>query len=134
MIRYKTGTINYTEQGTGLPIVLLHGYLETLEIWSGFAKDLSKTFRVISIDIPGHGMSDKVSEIHTMDLMADAVETVLINLNIDKAVIVGHSMGGYVAMSYLANYQSNYRDYACFIQILFQIMMKKRPTATGKLK
>ena len=106
MIKFKTGTINYTDQGTGYVIVLLHGYLETLEIWSDFAKELAKSFRVIAIDIPGHGLSGKVSEIHTMDLMAEALNTVLKNLNIDKAVLVGHSMGGYVAMAYLANYKS----------------------------
>jgi pimeloyl-ACP methyl ester carboxylesterase len=106
MIKFKTASINFTDQGTGNVIVLLHGYLETLEIWYDFAKELAKSFRVISMDIPGHGMSGKVSEIHTMDLMAEGLNTVLKNLNIDKAILVGHSMGGYVAMSFLANYKS----------------------------
>ena len=104
MIPFKTSSINYSDRGNGKAIVLLHGYLESLEIWDGFADELSKSFRVIAIDIPGHGKSGKVVEIHSMDLMAEAVDTVLKNLNIDKAFIVGHSMGGYVALAYLANY------------------------------
>lgn len=104
MIPFKTSTINYTDRGEGKPVVLLHGYLESLEIWDGFADELSKSFRVIAVDIPGHGKSEKVAEVHTMDLMAEAVDTVLKALDIDKAFIVGHSMGGYVALACLANY------------------------------
>jgi pimeloyl-ACP methyl ester carboxylesterase len=104
MIPFKTSTINYSDQGEGRPVVLLHGYLESLEIWNGFAAELSKTFRVIAIDIPGHGKSGKVAEVHSVDLMADAVDEVLKNLEIDRAFIVGHSMGGYIALAYLANF------------------------------
>jgi len=104
MISFKSSTINYTDQGKGNVIVLLHGYLETLEIWNDFAAELAKTFRVISIDIPGHGNSGKVAEIHTMDLMAEAVDEVLKTLNIDKAFVIGHSLGGYVTLAFLANY------------------------------
>jgi len=104
MIPFRTSSINYTDKGAGKAIVLLHGYLESLEIWNGFADELAKSFRVIAIDIPGHGKSGKVAAIHSMDLMAEAVDTVLTKLDIDKAFLVGHSMGGYVVLSYLANY------------------------------
>lgn len=104
MIPFKTASINYSDKGSGKTIVLFHGYLETHEIWDGFAEELSKSFRVIAIDIPGHGKSGKIAETHNMDLLAEAVDTVLSTLNIDKAFLVGHSMGGYVALAYLANY------------------------------
>ncbi len=104
MIPFKNSYINYADQGQGKVIVLLHGYLESLEIWKDFAAELAKTFRVISIDIPGHGKSGKVGEIHTMDLMAAAVDAVLKSLGIDKAFVAGHSLGGYVAQAYLADY------------------------------
>jgi pimeloyl-ACP methyl ester carboxylesterase len=92
------------DQGQGNTIVLLHGYLETSDIWNGFANELAKNCRVIAIDIPGHGRSGKMSEIHTMNLMAEAVDAVIKSLGIDKVFIVGHSMGGYVTLAYLANY------------------------------
>ncbi|HEX2933734.1 MAG TPA: alpha/beta hydrolase [Bacteroidales bacterium] len=104
MIPFKNTFINYSDKGSGKPIVLLHGYLETHEIWDGFADELSKSFRVIAIDIPGHGKSGKIEPVHNMDLLAEAVDCVLSTLSIDKAFFVGHSMGGYVALACLANY------------------------------
>lgn len=106
MIPFKSSFINYSDLGQGHTIVLLHGYLETKEIWLDFAKELTKYFRVISIDIPGHGLSGKISEIHTMDLLAEAVDEVLKKLAIDRAFLVGHSMGGYVMLAYLSNYRT----------------------------
>jgi len=104
MIPFKSSQIFYTDKGRGNTVVLLHGYLETNHIWDGFADELAKNFRVIAIDIPGHGKSGKISEIHTMDLMAEAADTVIKSLEIDKVFVIGHSMGGYVALAYLAKY------------------------------
>ena len=104
MVPFKSSEIFYTDRGSGNVVVLLHGYLETNHIWDGFADELAKNFRVLSIDLPGHGKSGKVSEVHTMDLMAEAVDTVIKNLEIDKVFVAGNSMGGYVALAYLANY------------------------------
>ena len=105
MVPFKSSDIFYTDRGSGNVVVLLHGYLETNHIWDGFADELAKSFRVIAIDIPGHGKSGKVSEIHAMDLMAEAIDTVIKNLEIDKVFVIGHSMGGYVTLAYLANYR-----------------------------
>jgi pimeloyl-ACP methyl ester carboxylesterase len=55
---------------------------------------------VITIDLPGHGKSGIVCEIHTMEVMADAVEVILNHLGIGRAVIIGHSMGGYVTLAF----------------------------------
>jgi pimeloyl-ACP methyl ester carboxylesterase len=104
MLPFKSSFINFTDEGTGKVIVLLHGYLETLEIWGKFAKELAKLFRVIAIDVPGHGKSGKIAEVHSMDLLAEAVDTVLSGLKIDQAFLVGHSMGGYVSMSYMVKF------------------------------
>jgi pimeloyl-ACP methyl ester carboxylesterase len=104
-IPFKSSSVYYDDCGSGKTIVLLHGYLETMDIWTDFAKQLSKHFRVVSIDIPGHGRSGKVADIHTMELMADAVDTVLTSLRIENSFIIGHSMGGYVTLAYLAKYR-----------------------------
>jgi len=92
--------IGYFDCGKGKVIVLLHGYLETKEVWIDFAEKLSINFRVIAIDIPGHGKSEVFSEIHSMELMATVVNKLLTELNIDKCNIVGHSMGGYVMLAF----------------------------------
>jgi pimeloyl-ACP methyl ester carboxylesterase len=99
-VEYRDSFIRYSDLGYGDPVVLMHGYLESLEIWDGFADELSKDYRVISVDLPGHGRSGIYSAIDTMAIMADAVKQVLDTLGIGRAVIIGHSMGGYAALAF----------------------------------
>ncbi len=95
----------YTCEGIGtLPIVLIHGYLESIEVWDGFAGELGKTLKVLAMDIPGHGVSQVKGEVHTMEFCADAVAEIMEKAQIDRAVIVGHSMGGYIAQSLCRKY------------------------------
>jgi len=88
-------------------IVLLHGYLETLYIWENFTSLLSKKMRVISIDIPGHGLSGS-KEVNTMVFCGDVVNALLDSLKIEKAFILGHSMGGYVALEAIKKYPDRF--------------------------
>lgn len=113
-IHYNGGKIYYSDIGEGEIIILLHGYLETSEIWSGFAKRLARKFRVISIDLPGHGLSKVYSENHTMEFMAGAVKILLDNLNIKQVFITGHSLGGYVALAFLEYYPGMLKGYCLF--------------------
>ncbi len=106
--------INYTVEGAGRPVVLLHGYLESLDIWGDFAASLAKDFRVIRIDLPGHGRSATVAEVHTMELLADAVAGVLEKENIRKPVLVGHSLGGYVTLAFVERYASFLSGFCLF--------------------
>ena len=82
-------------------VMLLHGYLESLDVWEDFQKLLTPDYRVVAMDIPGHGISQVMGEVHTMEFLADTVVGVLDELEIPKATIVGHSMGGYVALQTL---------------------------------
>ncbi|MFC2096319.1 alpha/beta fold hydrolase [Bacteroidota bacterium] len=88
----------YTDKGHGAVIVLLHGYLESLEIWSDFSTELSKKYRVISFDIPGHGDSEIVSKNHSMKNLAEIIYKSLNVLKINKCLLIGHSMGGYLTL------------------------------------
>lgn len=83
---------------------MIHGFLETQSIWNAFSAELSKQFRVICVDLPGHGKSELLEPVHTMDLMADVVRAVLERENIGKVVLLGHSMGGYVAATVAEKY------------------------------
>ncbi|PKO97456.1 MAG: alpha/beta hydrolase [Bacteroidetes bacterium HGW-Bacteroidetes-7] len=89
-------------------IILLHGYLETLYIWEEFATLLSEHMRVISIDIPGHGLTGS-AEVNTMSFCADVVVSVMDKLEIQKAFILGHSMGGYVALEAVKGYPDRFQ-------------------------
>ena len=81
-------------------VVLLHGYLENMLVWEEFVTLLYKDLRVVTLDIPGHGISEVKGEVHTMDFLADTVAAALEKLGIKSATIVGHSMGGYVALAF----------------------------------
>jgi pimeloyl-ACP methyl ester carboxylesterase len=96
--------INYKLKGEGQVIVLLHGFLESSAIWMEYCKHLSKTYEVICMDLPGHGQTPVMSDIHSMELMADYVQSVLHSLNINSCVMIGHSMGGYVTLAFADKY------------------------------
>ena len=81
-------------------VVLLHGYLESMLVWEDFIPYLYKEVRVITLDLPGHGISVVTGEIHTMDFLADTIADALKALGIEKCTLVGHSVGGYVALAF----------------------------------
>ncbi len=103
-ILYKNTKISYSDTGKGTAVVLLHGFLENKNMWSEFISDFSKKNRVITIDLLGHGETECLGYIHSMEDNADVVHEVLSHLRIRKAVIVGHSMGGYVALAFAELY------------------------------
>lgn len=95
----------YSDCGTGeKTIMLLHGYLESLEVWEQFGGELSKTHRVIALDLPGHGISQVVGEVHTMGFLADTVYALLEQVGVKRCFVAGHSMGGYVALEFAKRY------------------------------
>jgi pimeloyl-ACP methyl ester carboxylesterase len=113
-IKFQKKNINYTDQGKGKVIVLLHGFTESLRIWTSFAAQLSVKYRVIAIDLPGHGKSDCLGAIHGMELMADVVFALLKKLRIGKCMMVGHSMGGYIALAFAEKYPERLHGFSLF--------------------
>lgn len=104
---YKNTNIYYTCEGKGTAIVLLHGFLENSTMWQYFVAGLSKKHRVICIDLLGHGKTDCLGYIHTMENQATMVKAVLNHLRLRKYVLVGHSMGGYVALTFAQQFSKN---------------------------
>ena len=100
ILQYKGINIFYTDNGKGKPVVLLHGFLENSTMWNPFIPELTKNNRVICIDLLGHGKTGCLGYIHTMELMAGAVNAVINHLNIKQSILIGHSMGGYVALAF----------------------------------
>lgn len=91
--------ISYLTKGKGFCVVLLHGYLETKEVWSEFANLLTGC-KVVMPDLPGHGESEVIAKVHTMDIMAQSVASILHKEKIERCILYGHSMGGYVAQAF----------------------------------
>lgn len=101
---YKNTKISYSETGKGATIVLLHGFLENSTMWKAHVEDLAKRNRVVCIDLLGHGQTDCLGYIHSMEDQADMVHHVLHELKIRKVIVVGHSMGGYIALAFAELY------------------------------
>jgi pimeloyl-ACP methyl ester carboxylesterase len=101
---FKNTKIAYTDQGKGTAVVLLHGFYENKEMWNAFVPEFSKKHRVIAIDLLGHGKTECLGYVHSMEDQADMVHHVLHKLKIRKAVLVGHSMGGYIALAFAELY------------------------------
>lgn len=100
IILRKGKKINYRIKGEGKVVVLLHGYLESLDVWSEFYLELAKQFRVLAINLPGFGESDTLNLYASMEAMSDCVNAVLESEDIEKCIMTGHSMGGYVSLAF----------------------------------
>ncbi|MDD3108853.1 MAG: alpha/beta fold hydrolase [Alistipes sp.] len=97
--------LRISDSQKGAPtLVLLHGYMESIEIWDEFMPLLTPQFRIVAIDIPGHGISQVQGEIHTMEFVADVLHEVLHKEQIDRCFVAGHSMGGYIAEAFAVKY------------------------------
>ncbi|MES2545228.1 MAG: alpha/beta fold hydrolase [Bacteroidota bacterium] len=106
-IHFKNTNISYSEYGKGTAIVLLHGFLENKTMWDSLIPEVSNKYRVITIDLLGHGETESLGYVHSMEDNADVVHAVLSDLKIRKAVLIGHSMGGYVALAFAELYPEN---------------------------
>lgn len=88
-------------------VVLLHGYLESMIVWDEFVDLLKDKVRVVTLDLPGHGISNVIGEVHTMEYLAKCVGDAMAALGIERYSMVGHSMGGYVSLAMLDDYRDH---------------------------
>jgi 3-oxoadipate enol-lactonase len=94
-----TATLSFSEAGEGTPLVLLHGFPLTSAIWREQVRVLSDRFRVITPDLRGHGRSAAPAGVYEMNPLARDVLKLLDSQGVKQAAIMGHSMGGYVALA-----------------------------------
>ena len=132
--KFKTGNIQFSDTGKGRAVVLLHGFLGSLDIWEQTIKNLSKSYRVIAIDLPGHGGSDNFGYVHTMDLLAKSVKSVLDHLNLKKYVLIGHSMGGYAALAFADLFPDNIRGICLYHSTAYPDSEDKKRDRTRSIK
>jgi pimeloyl-ACP methyl ester carboxylesterase len=118
-VKFLDKSIHYNLLGKGKCLVLLHGFLESLNIWNAFAGELSGEFKILTIDLPGHGSTEQFGEVHTMELMADTVKAVLEQLKIQECVMIGHSMGGYVTLEFASKYPEYLKGIGLFHSSVF---------------
>ncbi len=97
--------INSKVSGSGLPVVLIHGYGENLSLWDGISTALSSKYQVITLDLPGFGKSRPIETPFTLAKIAEIVDTHLtVSLRIKQYVVLGHSLGGYISLALSKSY------------------------------
>lgn len=94
----------YEEQGQGIPAIFLHGFPFDHSIWEPLIPLLKNDARMILPDLRGFGRSPAVGDSYTMRLQAEDVAHLMDRLEIEKAVLVGHSMGGYITLAFAQAY------------------------------
>ncbi len=98
---YDGAKVHYESYGTGKEaVVFIHGWTCDLTFWRGQAPVYEK-HRALLIDLPGHGQSDKPEVAYTQDRFARAIDAVMRDAGVERAVLVGHSMGGPVIFTFL---------------------------------
>lgn len=125
-VDFNFGKIAYKVKGKGRAIVLLHGFLENSEIWGAYAEKLAKVYKVVMIDLPGHGRSDCFGYVHRMELMAKGVKAVMDKLHLRKYIVIGHSMGGYVSLAFAELYPENMKGLVLFHSTAFPDSREKK--------
>ena len=99
--RYDGSRVHYESYGKGQEaVVFIHGWTFDLTFWRGQAPVYEKR-RALLVDLPGHGQSDKPEVAYTQERFARAIDAVIRDAGVTRAVLVGHSMGGPVALTFL---------------------------------
>lgn len=110
LFNYKNTKISYSDSGKGNVVLLLHGFLEDATMWKNIIPHLEKRYRVIAVDLLGHGKSECYGYIHTMEDQADMLFALITDLRLRKVSLIGHSMGGYVALAFAELYPDHIRS------------------------
>jgi pimeloyl-ACP methyl ester carboxylesterase len=92
--------IYYEDTGKGVPLLLLHGFFGTCSQWKGFVPEFSKAYRVIAVDLPGHGRSDYMdtTDVYSHKMATEYLIAFLDALHIDSVYVMGTSTGGVLCL------------------------------------
>lgn len=110
-INYYNHQIAYDLKGKGTTLIFLHGFGENRQMWADYLP-FFKDYQTLSIDLPGAGDSDIMDV--SIARMAKIVNAILVAEGIEKCVLIGHSMGGYVALAFAKMYEQKLMGYCLF--------------------
>ena len=102
-IIYNKKKINYSVYGSGKPVFLIHGFGEVATVWNSQVEFLKDRFKLIVPDLPGSGDSEIIDDM-SIDGMAEVFHSIIHEEELEKATIIGHSMGGYITLALAEKY------------------------------
>ena len=103
-INVKNLEVNYIQYGEGKDIILLHGWMQNLEMMKPLGDAFSNRFRITILDLPGFGESEELKEKWTIQNYNDMLEEFINKVGIKKPIVIGHSFGGRLAIRYSAEH------------------------------
>ncbi len=106
-------SVSYTKHGEGQPVVLLHGFAEHAGVWDTMIPML-KNMQLLIPDLPGSGKSDPDNSGMLIDDYAVTVNELLKHEKIDKCILIGHSMGGYIALAFAEKFKNKLSGFGLF--------------------
>ncbi len=127
----KAGPTAYSVSGQGDAVVLVHGVGMARDIWMPQVAQLSRRFQVVTYDMLGHGGSDLPPEGVTLGAYADQLRALLDHLGIDRADVVGHSMGALVATEFALTHPARTRSLAA-LNAVFQRTSEQRAAVESR--
>lgn len=118
--------IHYRDEGSGPPLVLLHGVMASLHTWDGWVHELARHYRVLRFDLPGFGFSDDLpGELYTPEHGARLMEAAMQALGIEHFYLAGNSLGGFLAWNYAASYPQRVKKLVLLSPIAFSQRLPK---------
>jgi len=111
---FRGGKLNYEIEGSGLSVMLVHGFTEDRQIWEPFLSGIKKKYQWILPDLPGSGESPYNESLSTLKDFAEALYAIIENENIQEFVLIGHSMGGYISLSFAEKYPEKIKGLGLF--------------------
>jgi len=118
--------LTFIEAGEGLPVIFLHGFCETKELWQNYLGPLSTFCRVILMDLPGFGGNVALEGPLTIADMAEQVYNTVVNIGIEQCIMIGHSMGGYVALAFCEKFPSRLKGLGLFHSTAYPDTLEKK--------
>lgn len=111
--------MNISVSGQGKCVVFIHGYCESHHIWHTFQEKLAKEYKVVLVDLPGHGASPLSQADFTIDDIADELQDTLSKNKIDQYFVIGHSLGGYISLALTELYPEKISGFGLFSSSTF---------------
>ncbi len=125
--------INFYTQGEGFPVMLLHGFCETSKVWEAWVKLLPNKFKVYVLDLPGFGKSPQVDATSLADI-AKEVNALMEAENIEKTIMIGHSLGGYITLEFAQLFPEKLKGFGLFHSTAYEDDEEKKANRTKTIE
>ena len=126
-IQFQNKRIHYWIEGSGKPLMLVHGFAEDHLVWAYQEEYLKKNYQLILPDLPGSGKSALLNEV-SMESMAEVLLTILDKESIRECTMIGHSMGGYVTLAFAEKYADRLNAFCLFHSTAYPDNEEKKQT------